>query len=124
MFDVTELEPIMVLAIFVPLVLLYIAALVDVFRRHDLSVVRKTMWVVVILLTAYIGVALYFLTRPPRVPEGKQSGDTNPHSQSVVDQLDELRGAHDRGELDDEAFLDAKRRTFGLTPERQATNGP
>lgn len=121
MFETWVLDPILWVAIFLPLILLFVASFIDLYRRKDLSVLRKLAWVVVIVLTLYVGVALYYLFRPPSTPEGKRSGETKEHTKSVVDQLESLRSAHDRGELDDAAFLAAKRGVLGLVDQPSAT---
>ena len=122
MFETWVLDPILWIAIFIPLILLFVASFIDLYRRKDLSVVRKLLWVAVIVLTVYIGVALYYLFRPPSTPVGKRSGDTNEHTRSVVDQLEGFRSAHDRGELDDAAFLEAKRGVLGLADQPSAAS--
>ncbi|MGI9528575.1 MAG: PLDc N-terminal domain-containing protein [Acidimicrobiia bacterium] len=117
MFETWVLDPILWVAIFIPLILLFVASFVDLYRRKDLSVLRKLAWVAVIVLTLYIGVALYYLLRPPRTPVGKRSGETKEGTKSIVDQLEGLRRSHDRGELDDAAFLEAKRGVLGLADQ-------
>lgn len=115
MVDPSSLDPIVWIAMFIPLFLLFIASLVDLVRRNDLSVIRKLVWVAVILLAAYIGVALYFLLRPPRTPEGKQDSATEVHTKGIVDRLEDLHDAHERGDIDDEAFLEAKQMVLGVS---------
>jgi|GEM_PF-1459403 len=122
MFDASELDSIGWIAIVVPLFLLFTASFVDLFRRKDLSVIRKVLWVAVILLTAYIGVALYFLLRPPRTPEGKHDSATETRTKGIVDQLQDLKGAHEQGDIDDEAFLEGKRMILGISIEPLANS--
>lgn len=122
MVEASALDPVVWVAIFIPLILLFIASLVDLFRRSDLSVVRKLVWVAIILLTAFIGIALYYLVRPPRTPVGKRSGTTKEHTKTIVDQLEDLRESHDRGELDDAAFLEAKREVLGIADQPAAAS--
>ena len=122
MIDASALDPVVWLAIFIPLILLYIASIVDLIRRKDLSVVRKAGWVVVIVLTVYIGVALYYLFRPPATPEGKQRDDSEHHTATIVDQLDELRNAHARGDISDHRFLEGKRQVLGLVDQPSPTS--
>lgn len=117
MFDASALNPILWVAIFIPLILLFVASFVDLFRRNDLSVVRKLVWVAVIVLTVYIGVALYYLFRPPRTPEGKQDSATSERTKSIVDQLGDLRSSFDRGDLDAAAFLEEKREVLGIADQ-------
>jgi hypothetical protein len=105
-----------VIAIVVPLLLLWVAAFVDLFRRKDISVLRKTLWATLILLTAYIGIAIYFVARPIRAPEGKRYGTTAPRTRGIVDDIEELREQHAEGSIDDEAYVTQKRLLLGLRP--------
>lgn len=50
----------------IPLLLIWVLTLVDLFRRHDLSTGRKVMWAVVVLILPVIGVVIYFIARPPQ----------------------------------------------------------
>jgi hypothetical protein len=47
------------------LVVIWIAALVDVFRRDDLSAPGKLLWAAVMLFFPLIGMLVYALARPP-----------------------------------------------------------
>jgi Phospholipase_D-nuclease N-terminal len=53
-----------ILLIWVPLVCLWIAALVDVMRRPDLGGGSKVLWVIVILCVPWLGVLIYLIARP------------------------------------------------------------
>ena len=50
----------------IPLLLIWVLTLVDLFRRHDLSSGRKVMWALVVLILPVIGVIIYFVARPPQ----------------------------------------------------------
>jgi hypothetical protein len=43
---------------------LWVWALVDVFRRTDLSAGGKAAWAIIMLLIPFIGLLVYFLMRP------------------------------------------------------------
>jgi hypothetical protein len=78
-----------------PVVFLWFASLVDVVRRRDLSNVRKTLWLFILLLLPLISTAFYVLARPtvilPRrhhVSSSKKSkaeGPPAPTSTAAVD---------------------------------------
>ena len=57
-------EAFFLLMIWVPLVMLWIAACIDLFNRHDLSGFGKAMWLVCILLVPLFGVLIYLIVRP------------------------------------------------------------
>ena len=52
------------LMIWVPLVTLWISALIDVFARPDLGGFAKAMWVLCIFLVPFLGVLIYLVSRP------------------------------------------------------------
>jgi Ni/Fe-hydrogenase subunit HybB-like protein len=51
--------------IFVPLVLLWVAALVDLFRRRGMSAVSRVLWLLFIVFFPVFGSLIYLLVRPP-----------------------------------------------------------
>jgi hypothetical protein len=53
------------LALWVPVALLWIATLVDVFRRADLGPAARVLWVIGIILFPWVGALLYIVLRPP-----------------------------------------------------------
>jgi hypothetical protein len=53
------------LFIFIPLVLFWIFALADLFRRKDVTVVGRVVWLIVIIIFPLLGPVVYLLVRPP-----------------------------------------------------------
>ena len=105
-----------VIAIVVPLVLLWVAAFVDLFRRKDLSVLRKALWAALILFTAYVGIAIYFIARPIQAPEGKRYGTTAPRTLKIVDDIERAQSKHAEGSIDDATYVTQKRILLGPRP--------
>jgi hypothetical protein len=61
---------IFVLLIYIPIVLLWLFALVDLVGRRDLSGLAKGLWAVAIVFLPLIGMIVYFATGPePESPE-------------------------------------------------------
>ncbi len=56
---------VILLAVVIPLVLLWVFTLRDVFKREDLHGPATVMWVLVIILLPFLGMVIYFVTRPP-----------------------------------------------------------
>jgi Phospholipase_D-nuclease N-terminal len=54
--------------IWVPLVMLWATALVDIFRRPDLGGGSKVLWVVIIFVIPWIGALIYLAVRPRAIP--------------------------------------------------------
>jgi hypothetical protein len=75
-------EAFFLLLIWVPLVMLWMAALIDVFRRDDLGGFSKALWVVCIIVVPWFGSLIYLITRPVGVtPEERAAmGRPAPHA--------------------------------------------
>ncbi|MEN8041585.1 MAG: PLD nuclease N-terminal domain-containing protein [Actinomycetota bacterium] len=91
-----------VLAIWIPLILLWGFTLVDLFASR-LSGITKGLWAIAIIFLPIIGVILYFALRPMDDPEyatgsGTQTGASDP---SDIARLADL---NERGLLDDADF--------------------
>lgn len=50
--------------IFVPLIMLWVFALVDLFRRKGMSVIARVLWLLFIIFVPIIGPLIYLLVRP------------------------------------------------------------
>ena len=112
------LHTLLVLTIFLPLVMLWTFALVDVFRRDDMGGFSKALWVFVIIVVPYFGTLIYLISRPAGVtPEERAALDTASRDfvakyspASRADDLKVIADLHDRGKLSDTEFSDEKAR--------------
>ena len=50
--------------IWLPIVFLWVAVLVDIFRRNDLSGIAMAAWLLAIIVFPIIGALVYFAVRP------------------------------------------------------------
>jgi hypothetical protein len=82
------------LLVFIPLLLIWSFALVDIFRRDDLAGWAQALWTVCVILMPFIGTHIYMIFRP------HVSG-------SALALLDDL---HQRGMLSDEEYADERAR--------------
>ena len=64
MLATTFWETFFLLLIFLPLVLVWAFALVDIFRRDDIGGGSKALWVAVIILLPFFGTLVYLVVRP------------------------------------------------------------
>jgi hypothetical protein len=104
--------------IFLPLLLIWAFALVDIFRRDDLSGIWKAIWVAVVILLPFFGTLIYLITRPPTAtPEERAAFDEASREfvakyspTDTASQLKVLSELHDRGKLTDEEFAAEKAR--------------
>jgi Phospholipase_D-nuclease N-terminal len=54
----------LIAAVVVLFLVLWVRAVIDVFRRRDLSGAAKSAWAIIMLLVPFIGLLLYMLLRP------------------------------------------------------------
>jgi phospholipase D-like protein len=48
----------------IPLLLIWVLALVDLLRRHDLGAGAKVVWAIAVLVVPVVGVIVYLVARP------------------------------------------------------------
>jgi len=65
----TFVEILILLFVFIPLTLLWVFALIDIFSRPDISGWAKAAWLLVILLIPWFGALIYVATRPSDVEQ-------------------------------------------------------
>lgn len=106
------------LLIFIPLLLIWGFALVDIFRRDDMPGWLKALWVICVILAPFFGTLIYLLfRRPGATPQERHAMDQasrefvekyapSDHAQ----QLAVLSDLHDRGKLTDAEFATEKAR--------------
>jgi hypothetical protein len=118
-----------VLMIFIPLIMLWVFTLVDLFQREDLTGIAKALWAVAIVLLPLIGMLVYFLLREPQTQAtGERPADDRPASApvtvsdpgvstpgaaDVADQLERLADLRDKSILTDEEFQREKDKLLG-----------
>jgi hypothetical protein len=108
----------LLLLIYVPLLLLWGTALVDIFQRDDLSGGRKALWVVVVLVLPLFGTLIYLVSRPAFATSGEQALREELNREFVAryapsdhaQQLQILASLHDRGKLTDDEYAAEKAR--------------
>jgi hypothetical protein len=122
-------EAFFLLLIYIPLIMIWAFALVDIFRRDDISGLMKALWVVIVFLIPFVGTLIYLLFRRPGATKEErvaidqasrefvQRYETSDHAT----QLQTLSDLHDRGKLTDEEFAAEKAR---LTPAPGASAAP
>lgn len=55
---------ILIIAAVILFLILWVRAVIDVFRRGDLSGAAKAAWAIIMLLVPLIGLLMYYLLRP------------------------------------------------------------
>jgi hypothetical protein len=72
------------LMIWIPLITLWIFALADIFRRHDLRPVSKALWVACIIFIPYFGSFIYILSRSSAASRSEHGFPTEDRPQRLA----------------------------------------
>jgi hypothetical protein len=107
--------------IFLPLLMIWAFALVDIFRRDDMSGWVKAFWVLAIFLVPFIGTLIYLIVRPAGATSEERAALDEAGREFVArysaddraSQLKTLSDLHDRGKLTDDEFAAEKARILG-----------
>ena len=113
-------ENFFLLLIFLPLALIWVFALMDIFRRDDIGGGWKAVWVACVILVPFLGTLVYLIVRPAGVTADERMLRAEARrvlaAQSPADaasQLQALADLHDRGKLSDDEFAAEKARVLG-----------
>jgi hypothetical protein len=109
------------LLIFIPLVLIWSFAVVDIFRRDDLNGWLKALWLVVVILAPFLGTLIYLIfRRPGATPDERQAMDAASRDfvsryspDNRTQQLQVVADLHERGQLTDSEYEIEKARIRG-----------
>ncbi len=107
-----------ILLIYIPLILMWGFAFVDIFRRDDIGGGVKAVWVIVVILLPFIGTLIYLLFRPAGATKEERRAIDQANREFVAqytpsnraEQLRVLADLHDRGKLTDDEFAAEKAR--------------
>jgi len=114
------------LIIFIPLLLIWGFAIVDIFRRDDMSGWLKALWIVIVVLMPFLGTLIYLLFRRPGATTEERAMIDQQSREFVqkyapdnrAEQLRVLSDLHDRGKLTDAEFAAEKSRVLAATAQR------
>lgn len=118
------------LLIFIPLLLIWAFAIVDIFRRDDLSGWLKALWIVVVILLPFLGTLIYLIFRQPGATAQERRAMDQASREFVekyspsdsAQQLKLLSDLHDRGKLTDAEFAEEKTRVLDAARAHEATS--
>jgi len=118
MVATTFWETFFLFMLFLPLAMLWAMALVDIFRREDLTGAAKALWVVCVIVVPFFGTLIYLVTRPRVPPEERYATGSDGYAarfatSSGVADLTALADLHERGKLTDSEFAAEKARLLG-----------
>jgi hypothetical protein len=102
-----------VLAVFAFVVWFWLLVIIfgDLFRRHDISGLAKTLWVIAVILTSYFGVFAYMITQGRGMAERNAQQAQQARDElrrvvgySVADEITKLDQLKKAGSISDEEF--------------------
>jgi len=100
--------------IFIPLIMMWVFALADLFRREDIGGATRVLWLFAIIVLPLLGVIIYFLVWQPTEKEQRAMAAAAPTAGgSTSDELERLAGLHEKGTIDDEEYKKLKGRVIG-----------
>ncbi|MCH8129846.1 MAG: SHOCT domain-containing protein [Acidobacteria bacterium] len=97
------------LLIFIPLLLLWVFALIDLFGNPEISGLAKALWAIAIVLVPIVGMITYFVVMYPS--DGPAGSAPSP---DLADQLTKLAGLRDDGVLTEDEFQREKDKLLGV----------
>jgi len=105
------------LMIFLPLVMLWVFTLIDVFQRPDLSGIAKALWAIAVVLLPLVGMLVYFLLRDDdsSAPD-RRTATASAAAPDTADRLERLAELRDKNVLTDEEFQREKDKVLGAGP--------
>jgi len=103
--------------IYIPLFLLWVFAMVDIFGRRDLSGWGKAGWLVAIVLLPFFGTMIYLIARPvtPEALERAPVAGGYRGYASAADELEHLAKLREQGRITDEEFSRLKMQVVGAS---------
>jgi hypothetical protein len=106
-------EVVILLVIWVPLVLLWLTALMDLILRRPMSGMARVLWLLLIIFLPAIGAIVYFIVHSRDVLDVVTASELPDSVSSIGDQLDVLTRLRDSGALSEEDFAKAKAKLLG-----------
>ncbi len=94
--------------IYIPLLMLWAVAVVDIFMRPDLSGGAKALWVAGLFIFPWVGVVVYLVARPPTVSGILTMKVAQESTSTVAQDLDHLAKLRSQGVLNEAEFAAAK----------------
>ncbi len=94
------------LAIFIPLIMLWVFTLVDLFKNQEISGLAKALWAIAIVLLPFIGMIAYFIVA--------YESDASAPPADVTDQLTKLAELRDQKVLTQDEFQREKDKLLGV----------
>jgi hypothetical protein len=105
---------ILIAIVVIPVTILWLSCVFDIFGRHDLGAASTVLWLLAILIVPFLGSLIYLLARPPRITSFAEP--TRAATSTVTEQLSELDRLHSTDAIDDHEFQVAKAAALANVP--------
>ncbi len=106
-------EAVILLVVWVPLVLLWLSALLDLFLRRHMSGIARVLWLLLIIFLPVIGAIIYFIVRASDDIDVIMAPSLPDSVPQVGYQLEALSTLRDKGALSEAEFANAKAKLLG-----------
>ncbi len=102
-------EGFFLMLIWIPVVMLWIFTLMDIFRREDLSGWSMALWVLFVILLPLIGMLVYFIVRPVTAQDLRERDEMlreieYAKTADAADKLAKLSDLKEKGHISQEEF--------------------
>jgi uncharacterized membrane protein YcjF (UPF0283 family) len=102
-----------VLLIWIPLIMIWVFVLMDVFQREDMSGWIKALWVFVIIVLPFFGALIYLIFRPftaadVKTQEAYAAERDYDQAANAADKLHKLSELRDKGDITQDEFAKQK----------------
>ncbi len=106
-------EAVILLVVWVPLVLFWLSALLDLFLRQHMSGIARVLWLLLIIFLPVIGAIIYFIVRSRDDIDAIMAPSLPGSLPEVGYQIEALSKLRDRGALSEAEFASAKAKLLG-----------
>ena len=104
-------QAVLLLIVTVPVVTLFGYAVWDVIRRPDFAILGRILWMIAFCILPIIGPLVYLAIRPPGTTNTERAMAEG--GVSAAGELEKLAALHDRDNLTDQEYQDAKQQHIG-----------
>jgi uncharacterized membrane protein len=106
--------------VIIPLTLLWVFCLVDIFVRRDLSGWARLGWLFGILVVPLLGALMYLVVRPAPVDTRWASAQVDSSEGSVADEITKLDQLRSTGVITEQEFTTQKARLMDVPTQRDS----
>lgn len=112
----------LVVFLWIAVLLIFFNVVMDIFRSDDLSAVKKTLWLILLVVLPLLGILIYVLFRGEgmasrsvqrQIDQTEKLRELMAAGQSPAEQIEAAKRLHDSGAITDEEYAKLKQRALG-----------